>query len=231
MASTVAFQSAPEVIFHPIATVNQDIVGKVLKSSKCKRFICDNPTKYELVTSFQSWPTQGGRPTWRSIENVRLTRPPMLRAMEILVAAQQTENGRFCANDLPSPGLKYFLHLTTNLSYFLHNQIRNGKSLQTYAPINRMPQGTPIPPPPPGRWWGFDQGGGQMYPKSPPGDRRNGQTAPPWYTRRSQCRLASVNVTRAVTHLVVKFPTPRQSKSVKSRGLPGRGGGYPRACN
>ena len=79
-------------------------------------------------------------------------------------------------------------------------------------------------PPPPGRWWGFDQGGGQMYPKSPPGDKRNGQTAPPCTRgdhsadcRRSMCPTP-------VTHLVVKLPTPGQSEAVKSP-MVSRGGG------
>ena len=40
-----------------------------------------------------------------------------------------------------------------------------------------------------------------MYPKYPPRDRRNGQTAPPLCARRSECRLAgmaSVNVTHPI---------------------------------
>ena len=64
-----------------------------------------------------------------------------------------------------------------------------------------------------------------MYPKSPPGVRQNGQTAPPctrgdhsanW--RRSMCPTP-------VTHLVVKFPTPGQSKAVKSPVVFRGGGG------
>ena len=88
-----------------------------------------------------------------------------------------------------------------------------------------------VPPPPPREMvgicprWG---GGGQMYPKSPPGDRRNGQTAPPC-TRgdhsadghRSMCPTP-------VTQLVVNFPTPGQSEVVKSPMVsPGGGGGTP----
>ena len=82
-----------------------------------------------------------------------------------------------------------------------------------------------VPPPPPGRWWGFYQGGGQMYPKSPPGNKRNGQTAPPrtrgdhsadW--RRSMCPTP-------VTHLVVKFPTPDKAKRSNPPWSPGGGGG------
>ena len=96
------------------------------------------------------------------------------------------------------------------------------------------------PPPPPGDggdwpWWGGG-GGGQMYPKSPPQERRKGQKAPPTETRRSQCKLASVNVPHPVTHHVVKFPTPGKVKWLNppwSRGGGGRGGGVPRglACN
>ena len=91
------------------------------------------------------------------------------------------------------------------------------------APINCMPQGTP--PPPPREMVGIWPGWGQMYPKSPPGDRRNGQTAPPctrgdhiadW--RRSMCPTP-------ITHLVVKFPTLGKAKRSNPRGLPGGGGG------
>ena len=84
--------------------------------------------------------------------------------------------------------------------------------LSIYAPINCMPQGTP----PPiqemvGIWprWG---GGGQMYPKSPPGDKRNGQTAPPC-TRgdHSADWRRSMAPGTPVTHLVVKFPKAKRS--------------------
>ena len=92
------------------------------------------------------------------------------------------------------------------------------------APINCMPHGTP---PPPWEMLGFDQGGGQMYPKSPPGDRQNGQTAPSctrgdhsadW--RRSMCPAL-------VTDLVVKFPTPGKAKRSNPPWSPGGGGGVP----
>ena len=90
-----------------------------------------------------------------------------------------------------------------------------------------------VPPPPP-RGDGGDLtrvgggGGGQTYPKSPPGDRRNGQTSPPctrgdhsadW--RRSLCPGPT-----PVTHLVVKFPPPWAKRSGQiPRGLRGGGGG------
>ena len=71
--------------------------------------------------------------------------------------------------------------------------------------------------------WGSDQdvgggGGVQMYPKFPPGDRQNGQTAHPctrgehsadW--RRSMCPAP-------VTHPVVKFPTPGKAKRSNPQG-------------
>ena len=87
------------------------------------------------------------------------------------------------------------------------------------------PRYPPPPPPPPRRWWGFDHGGGQMYPKSPPGDWRNGQISPPFtrgnhsaHWRRSMCPTR-------VTHLVVKFPTLGQSEAVKSPVVSCGGGG------
>ena len=98
---------------------------------------------------------------------------------------------------------------------------RGGGGLCTY-----QLHAPPPPPPPPPEMWGFDQGGGQMYPKSPLGDTRNGQTAPPctrgdhsadW--RRSMCPTP-------ITHLVVKFPTTRAKRSGQiPRGLGGGGGG------
>ena len=82
----------------------------------------------------------------------------------------------------------------------------------------------PMVPPPPGRWWGFDQGGSQMYPKSPPGDRRNGQTAPPCARGDHSADWRLSMCPTPVTHLVVKFPTPEQSEAVPC-GLGGGGGG------
>ena len=73
-----------------------------------------------------------------------------------------------------------------------------------------------VPPPPPGDGGDLTRAGGQMYPKSPPGDRRNGQISPPFTSgdhsadwRRSMCPTR-------VTNLVVKFPTLGQSEAVKS---------------
>ena len=67
-----------------------------------------------------------------------------------------------------------------------------------------------LPPPPP-EMAGIDLGGGggQMYPKSPPRERRNGQKAPPAETRRSQCRLASVNVPHPRNPPRGQIPHPR----------------------
>ena len=81
------------------------------------------------------------------------------------------------------------------------------------------------PPPPPGRW-GFDQlGRGQMYPKSPSGDRRNGQTAPPCTRGYHSADWRQSMCPTAVTHFVVKFPTPGQSEAVKSPAVSRGGGG------
>ena len=69
----------------------------------------------------------------------------------------------------------------------------------------------------PGRWWGFDQGGGQIYPTSPPRGQTKWSNSPTLYTRRSQCRLASVNM-----------PHPRAKWSGQVPRSPGGGGGgYP----
>ena len=83
-------------------------------------------------------------------------------------------------------------------------------------------------PPPPGDGGDLTRvgGGGQIYPKSPPGDRRNGQIAPPFYTRRSQCRLASVNVPHPCNPPCGQIPHARAMRSGQNpRGLPGGGGG------
>ena len=80
----------------------------------------------------------------------------------------------------------------------------------------------------PRRWWGFDQGGGQMYPKSPPGDRRNCQTTAPPCTRgdhsadwhRSLCPTPPPQPT-----LRSNSPLPGKTKRSNSPWSPGGGGG------
>ena len=77
-----------------------------------------------------------------------------------------------------------------------------------------------------------------MYPKSPPGDRGNCQTALPLipycrtlYTRRLQCRLASVNVPHPRNPPRSQIPHHRAKRSGQiPHGLT-EGWGVPGACN
>ena len=58
-----------------------------------------------------------------------------------------------------------------------------------------------------------------------PGDRRNGQTAPPCTRGDHSADWRWSMYAAPVTHPVVKFPTPGQSEAVKSPVVYGGGGG------
>ena len=78
---------------------------------------------------------------------------------------------------------------------------------------------------PPGRWWGFDQGGGQMYPKSPPGDWRNGQTAPPDTRGDHSADWRRVNVPHPCNPPRGQIPHPRVKRSGQIPQVLPKGGG------
>ena len=72
---------------------------------------------------------------------------------------------------------------------------------------------------------GIWPGWGQMYPKSPPGDRRNGQTAPPCTRGEHSADWCRSMCPTPVTHLVVKFSAPGKAKRSNPPWSPGGGGG------
>ena len=80
-------------------------------------------------------------------------------------------------------------------------------------------------PPPPGDGGDLTRVVGQMYPKSPPGDKRNGQTAPPCTREDHSADWSRSMCPTPVAHLVVKFPHPGQSEAVKIPMVSGGGGG------
>ena len=88
------------------------------------------------------------------------------------------------------------------------------------------------PPPPPGRRWGFDRGGGQMYPglNPHPGTNEMVKQLHPVHAEITVQTGVGQCAPTPVTHLVVKFPTPGQSEAVKSP-MVSRGGGGGGACN
>ena len=83
----------------------------------------------------------------------------------------------------------------------------------------------PPPPPPPGDGGDLTKVGVKCILNPHTGTDEMVNWAPPLHTRRSQCRLASVNVPHPRNSSRGQIPHPRQSEAVKSPVVSGGGGG------